>query len=323
MMRRISLSLAITLVATHLSAAPKPQSFLRGNPDDFTHSKAISGGYALMGGGGDVDEAFRWLLKKADGGDVVVLRASGSDGYNDYLFRELGITVDSVETLLFTSKKQSQHPSVARKLEGAEMIFIAGGDQSRYIRYWKDTPVEDLINAHARAGKPIGGTSAGLAIIGGYSYSAMHQGDLTSKLAVKYPNHKYITIEDDFLKLPLLTNILTDSHFSERNRQGRLLVMLRKIALDYEDLVITGIGVDEATALCIDANGGAKVISEVEGGTHFIRVHQADPIDVEATQASMSTRSPRDGSFRFTEMLSMLAANPQNNNPIQTMEDIK
>jgi hypothetical protein len=43
-------------------------------------------GLILMGGGTDVDAAFQWWKPRISGGDVVVLRASGADGYNDYLY---------------------------------------------------------------------------------------------------------------------------------------------------------------------------------------------------------------------------------------------
>ena len=56
------------------------------------------GGVVLGGGSTDVREAMQWLLQRAAGGDVVILRASGRDGYNDYLYRELGVPVNSVET---------------------------------------------------------------------------------------------------------------------------------------------------------------------------------------------------------------------------------
>ena len=44
-----------------------------------------------MGGATENDNAMRWFLNLADGGDVVVLRTSGSDGYNDYMFNQLGV----------------------------------------------------------------------------------------------------------------------------------------------------------------------------------------------------------------------------------------
>ena len=43
---------------------------------------ASQAGFALMGGGADLDEAFRWLCNRAGGGDFLVLRATGNDEYN-------------------------------------------------------------------------------------------------------------------------------------------------------------------------------------------------------------------------------------------------
>ena len=60
-----------------------------------------SPGVVLMGGASEHDEAMKWFLEQANGGDVVVIRASGSDGYNDYMFSDLGVTVNSVETIRF------------------------------------------------------------------------------------------------------------------------------------------------------------------------------------------------------------------------------
>ena len=37
-------------------------------------------GIALMGGGGDLDEAFRWLCNKGNGGDFLILRAVRESG---------------------------------------------------------------------------------------------------------------------------------------------------------------------------------------------------------------------------------------------------
>ena len=42
-----------------------------------------------MGGASEDDNAMKWFLERANGGDVLVLRATGADGYNDYLFSSL------------------------------------------------------------------------------------------------------------------------------------------------------------------------------------------------------------------------------------------
>ena len=53
--------------------------------------------------------------------------------------------------------------------------FIAGGDQANYINFWMGTPVQTAMNDAIRRSVPIGGTSAGLAVMGEYLYTA--QGD--------------------------------------------------------------------------------------------------------------------------------------------------
>ena len=73
-------------------------------------------GLILMGGGTEPDEAFVWWNTLHGGGDVVVLRTSGSDGYNDYLFSDIG-GVDSVETLIVDSRALASHPYVAWRIE--------------------------------------------------------------------------------------------------------------------------------------------------------------------------------------------------------------
>ena len=63
-------------------------SFFTGNSTDLVTQPI--GGVCLMGGAGESDEAMIWFLERAAGGDVVVLRATGSDGYNDYMYLDLG-----------------------------------------------------------------------------------------------------------------------------------------------------------------------------------------------------------------------------------------
>jgi cyanophycinase-like exopeptidase len=105
------------------------------------------------------------------GGDFVVLRASGDDAYNQYIFDLCAC--DSVETIVFEHRDAAYDKFVIEKIRSAEALFIAGGDQSRYVRFWKGTPVEDAIHAVAAKPAPIGGTSAGMAILGQHAYAAM------------------------------------------------------------------------------------------------------------------------------------------------------
>ena len=162
--------LALVLITSLARAAPY-QYFRIGNKNDI-QTKPVAG-IAMMGGGSDLDEAFRWLCQKANGGDFLVLRASGGDDYNSYVH---GLCkLNSVATLILPDRVAAEDPAVAEMMKKAEVIFISGGDQGHYLRAWQGTPVEDAINAHLAAGKPIGGTSAGLAVQGEFVYGSLGQ----------------------------------------------------------------------------------------------------------------------------------------------------
>jgi cyanophycinase len=232
-------------------------SYLTGNGADV--QTTTSGGLVLMGGSTDVDEAFRWMIQKAGGGDFVVIRATGADGYNPYVFNDLG-GVNSCETLIISSRTIAQNAEVATKIRNAEALFIAGGDQANYVNYWKDTPVEDAINYLINTkGVPVGGTSAGCAIMGKAYYSAL-SGSVTSADVLKDPYVRGVTIgRDDFVNAPILANTITDQHFTQRDRMGRLFGFMARMVKDWS-LNAKGIGVDEQTAVLVEPDGTAKVV---------------------------------------------------------------
>jgi cyanophycinase len=249
----------------------------QGNPQDVqTRAEA---GVAMMGGGSDLDEAFRWLCGKGNGGDFLILRAHGGADYNPYVS---GLCkANSVATLIISSRKAALKPRVAEIIGQAEAIFIAGGDQSRYVNFWKGTPVEDAINAHVAAGKPIGGTSAGLAVLGEFVYGCLedkpNDADLTSREVVADPYIKRVTVVRDFLRVPGLENILTDSHFAKRDRMGRSLGFLARIVQDSWSKTPREIAIDERSALLVEANGRAKVVG-TGLGVYFLQVTDAPEV---------------------------------------------
>jgi cyanophycinase len=233
-------------------------------------------GIALMGGGSDLDEAFRWLCQKANGGDFLVLRASGGDDYNAYV---KGLCkLNSVATLIVPDRAASLDPFVVNAINRAEAIFIAGGDQAQYVNYWKTTPVQDAINDAVAAGKPIGGTSAGLAIAGAFSYGALNDppdgSDLASQDALQDPYLARITLVRDFLNIPLLKNTLTDSHFVKRDRMGRSLVFLARIVQEGWSSDAHEIAIDEGSAALIEPDGKATIVGPGTGA-YFMRLSPA------------------------------------------------
>ncbi|MGV0958508.1 MAG: cyanophycinase [Limnohabitans sp.] len=258
----------------------------------------------MMGGGYDVGEAFRWMIrqagvtpagagKTASGGRFVIIRATGSDAYNPYIFSKLG-TIDTttpmgyenvggidlglstVQTLVVPSRAAANDPFVNEIVASANVIWIAGGDQADYFNFWQgtalDTTLKNAINHHV----PVGGTSAGNAILGQYSFVALN-GGVTSSQALSDPFNKYMTIDplnvtsktfavtDGLMKIPFLANIITDDHLNTRDRLGRLIAFSTRISAfcggPVDSGLATGIGVDEETALLLSASPSGGVVS--------------------------------------------------------------
>ena len=224
----------VTLTFAALAASASAQSYtsyLVGDAADVETQPIHR--TVLAGGGGDSDAAMISFLIAADGGDVVVLRASGSDGYNDYLYSELGIPVNSVETIVFNDASAAGEDYVQTQIANAEAIFIAGGDQAVYVEYWKDNAIENLLNNHEG---PIGGTSAGMAILSETYFSA-ENGTVYSDEALEDPFNTYMTLgHNDFLTTPdIWWTTVTDTHLDDPDRKGRLLTFFaRKLAEESE-----------------------------------------------------------------------------------------
>jgi cyanophycinase-like exopeptidase len=230
------------------------------------------GGVALIGGGGDVPGAFRWMIDRSGGGNVVVLRASSNYLYNETI-NSLG-KVHSVETLLIDSREMANRDEVARVIRNAEMLFIVGGDQSNYMNFWRNTKTSEAINYLLNVKKvPVGGTSAGCAVLTGFYYSG-EGGSATSEI-LKNPYDSIVKLyNNDFLEPPYLKNVLSDMHFLTRKRQGRHVSFLSRIIKDWKDFP-RGIAMDEKTAVCIDEKGNATVFGKSKA--YFLLTDPAKP----------------------------------------------
>ena len=86
--------------------------------------------------------------------------------------------------------------------------------------------------------------------MGQYYFSA-EKGTIYSSEALQNPDSTKITIESNLLPIQLLENVITDTHFSERNREGRLLSFMANTDERFNTNSI-GIGVDESTSLIVE-----------------------------------------------------------------------
>ena len=268
--------------------------------------KPTSPSTVLMGGDIDVDEAFQWMIARAgiapgSGGRFVIIRATGADGYNCYVYYSNypgcnstgpvqqgavgGVTlgISSVETLVIPSAMGANDKRVNEIVGRADVIWIAGGDQADYYKNWRGTALEQtLIKAGVR-NVPIGGTSAGMMVLPRFDFAAL-RGSVTSTQALADPFNKYMTIESQplsspgFIVSPGLETAIVDAHLDERDRMGRLMTFVARLVrtdgatgctggvlsgtTGAPDLA-RGIGLAIQTALLIEGRAGSQTARRV------------------------------------------------------------
>jgi cyanophycinase len=224
------------------------------NLDSCSTLTANNGATLLMGGGSDVDSAFSNRVTPHIGtnSDVVIIRTSGSDGYNDYL---LGLmNADSVETLIINSRSKANDPYVDWVIRSAEFVWVAGGDQSDYLNQWQGTNVESALQHVFDKGGVVGGTSAGMALMANSIYDPDGISGAVSSEVVTDFCHNTLNFSSRFINIPMLDRSLTDTHFQERDRMGRATVSLGHHSSDF-----FSIAASEASSIFITSDGGGVV----------------------------------------------------------------
>jgi cyanophycinase len=253
------------------TAQAKITRYMTGNPADV--APALYGpAHDFGGGGADVDAALQWIINQVRGCtscatkiDVVILRASGADGYNPYIYAMNG--VDSVESIVITAARDVTDPGVNAAIRNAEVVFFAGGDQCNYVTFFKGTSIEANVEYVYQKGGGVGGTSAGTAIQSPFIYDGC-RGSAVSSDALANPYHKSISFSYNMFNWNNLQVTLTDSHFFQRDRMGRTMAFLARQIKDGIAPVALGVAIDEATSVVVDKFGVASVIGA--GNAYFI-----------------------------------------------------
>jgi cyanophycinase len=265
MRRTLLATIAATAAATALlAAAPLASAAKGGGPgyDYYSYGNVggdvvstMSGGLLMSGGGIDDPAAMTWLLGRGGNGgvvDVVVLDAYGPDIYGDPF---IGWGANSVDAFVFSKREGAYDQKVLDAIGQAEVIWLDGGDQSNYVTLWDGTPLQAAVNARVAQGAAFGGMSAGLAVQGGWVYSAMN-GSATSSNVLANPYDKDVTLRGALFSLPFMANTITDTHFAIRDRMGRLLGFLARLEKDLGAKAPRAIAVDEDSSLGVDAKSG-------------------------------------------------------------------
>jgi cyanophycinase len=248
-------------------------TYFSGNTNRITNQPVGGPGIVLMGGGSEVDAAFTtYVYPIANGGDFVILRTDRSSGYQSYLHTNLvaklpssqrvALKPNSVETLVVNSRAKAETDYVKWVVEGANCIFIAGGDQTEYVNFWRGTALDTAVRAAYARGAVVGGTSAGACVMGDYIYDPGSDPAATSTTAIADPYRAGMVFSTDFWDFPPMRHTYVEPHFVTRDRMGRSLVMMGRLRQDETTESITTFCMDEGTSLFINAQGIATAQSQ-------------------------------------------------------------
>lgn len=171
------------------------------------------------------------------------------------LFRDLGASASTA--LPYNERSDADRDDWFDLLRHATGVFFTGGNQLRISSVLGGTRVAQTIRRLNAQGIPVGGTSAGAAILPEHMIAYGTTGGT--------PRAGMVSLSPG---LGLTNRFVIDQHFRERDRLGRLLT-----ALSYNPFAV-GIGIDENTAALISPDN----VIHVEGtGTVTI-------VDVSAIQ---------------------------------------
>ncbi len=189
----------------------------------------------IVGGARTPPEAKSEFVRLAGGhaARIVIVPACGYGGseaarqaYDGWLG-----PVASLEAIDTESLTADQAREFEQVLDRATGVWMGGGSQNRLMRLYGQTRVEAALRRVLERGGVIGGSSAGAAVM--------------SRVMICSGWTESPAIGPGF---GLLAGAVVDQHFSQRNREPRLLGVLRQ----HPDLV--GLGVDERTALIVTGN---------------------------------------------------------------------
>ena len=159
----------------------------------------------------------------------------------DALFRKLGAS--DVIAARPESREEANDPDLAARLDDVTGIFMTGGNQLKLSSIVNGTRFGEAIHAAHVRGAAVGGTSAGASIQSSHMV-AFGSGGAT-------PKQRMTQLAAG---LGLVKDCVIDQHFDQRNRYGRLLMIVA------QSPSLLGIGVDEDTAAIVTEKDGDQVL---------------------------------------------------------------
>lgn len=208
---------------------------------------AQKGSLFIIGGGTRSPELIQSLVKTAGmkGKDYIIvlpMATAEPDASFDAIKKQLAqASGNAIGSLNFNSGNVNDKKWLD-SLTGARLIYIVGGDQTKFMKVVLNTPVYQAIHKAYQNGATIAGTSAGAAVMSKQMITGKQLRDTVYKETFNKLWAENIQFEEG---LGLLDSAIIDQHFLKRSRFNRLISALAAYP-NYDC-----IGIDEGTAIIV------------------------------------------------------------------------
>ncbi len=215
-----------------------------------TKNGTVKGKLFIIGGGDRSPALINTMittaqLKQTD--HIAVLPMSGGEPDSSFHYIKIQLQQacgNTIANLNFT-KENINNSTWIDSLRKAKLIFITGGQQTRFMESVKNTPVFDAIRFAFNNGATVAGTSAGAAVMPEFMITGGELTDTVSRATFRKVHPDNIELKDG---LGLIKSVMIDQHFIIRSRYNRLLSAIEKFP------TYICIGIDEATAIIVTGN---------------------------------------------------------------------
>jgi cyanophycinase len=210
---------------------------------------AAKGKLFIIGGGERTDSMMNELVDLAGirtEGYAYILPMSSSEPDSSIMWTKEDFDVTGVKNVFGYNFKQGELPKPQiDSLRNAKLIYICGGDQSRFMAVVNNTPIMEAIHEAYRNGAVISGTSAGAAVMSKKMITGNQKKHPESEAGFTSMESENVEVTQG---LGLLTTAIIDQHFIKRQRLNRL------ISVSIENPGELCVGIDESTAIIVDGD---------------------------------------------------------------------
>ncbi len=206
----------------------------------------------VIGGGERPPEAMKKFVEWSGGSKSRILVVTWASGVPDESYASLEKGFQSanagfVEHAPVAPLGAEKRAKFIEQLNSSSGVFFSGGDQNRIMDVLSDETLLQMIRSKYNSGTPVGGTSAGAAV--------MSDPMMTGEADLKILDGSKVGVRKG---LGLLPNVIFDQHFLVRQRHNRLFGLI--IAHSR----MTGIGIDEDTSVMIEDNRRLTVVGSTQ-----------------------------------------------------------